>query len=186
MILAILRTGVLPSLAARRRITSSASYDAKPHMELTRNLKLDEVARLKPTPPHAVAPDATIGDAVRLMRQKHVGCLLVCENNHLVGIITERDLLKRVLAVSRPLSDTVDKVMTRDPTTVFSHDSVRRAMIRMQKGGYRHLPVVNDAGHPVGVLSVKRVIHYLAEHFPAAVYNQPPDAASFPNQRGGA
>ena len=37
-------------------------------MELTRNLKLDEVARLKPTPPHDIAPDATIGDAIRLMR----------------------------------------------------------------------------------------------------------------------
>ncbi len=155
-------------------------------MELTRNLKLDEVARLKPTPPHAVAPDATIGDAVRMMRQRHVGCLLVCEGTHLVGIITERDLLTRVLATGRPLSDTVDKVMTRDPITVLAHDSVRRAMLRMQKGGYRHLPVVNEASVPVGILSIKRVIHYLAEHFPAAVYNQPPDSASFPNQRGGA
>jgi CBS domain-containing protein len=155
-------------------------------MELIRNLKLDEVARLKPTPPHSVAPDATIGDAVRLMRQKQVGCLVVCQDKHLVGIITERDLLTRVLATDRPLSDTVDKVMTKDPMTVFAHDSVRRAMVRMQKGGYRHLPVVDDAGRPVGILSIKRVIHYLAAHFPSAVYNQPPNAASFPNQRGGA
>jgi CBS domain-containing protein len=155
-------------------------------MELTRNLKLDEVARLKPTPPHAIAPDATIGDAVRLMRQKKVGCLLVCQDRHLVGIITERDLLTRVLATGRPLSDTVDKVMTADPRTVFAHDSVRRAMIRMQKGGYRHLPVVDEAGRPVGILSIKRVIHYLAAQFSAAVYNQPPNPDAFPNQRGGA
>lgn len=155
-------------------------------MELTRNLKLDEVAKLKPTPPYAIAPDATIGDAVRMMRQKHVGCLLVCEDRHLVGIVTERDLLTKVLAVGRPLSDTVDKVMTRDPTTVFAFDSVRRAMIRMKKGGYRHLPVVDDGGHPVGILSIKRIIHYLAGHFSSAVYNQPPNADAFPIQRGGA
>src|SRR5436190_9392873 len=97
-------------------------------MELIRNLKLDEVARLKPTPPHAVAPDATIGDAVRLMRSKHVGCLLVCDGKKLVGIITERDLLTRVLAIGRPLSDTVDAVMTADPRTVGSRDPIRRAL----------------------------------------------------------
>ena len=155
-------------------------------MELVNNLKLDEVSKLKPTAPHAVSPDATIGDAVRMMRQKQVGCLVVCQDKHLVGIITERDLLTRVLATSRPLSDTVEKVMTKDPTTVFAHDSVRRAMIRMQKGGYRHLPVIDDTGRAVGILSIKRVIHYLAEHFPAAVYNQPPTGNSFPIQRGGA
>lgn len=155
-------------------------------MELIRNLKLDEVSRLKPTAPHSIAPEATIGDAIRLMRQKQVGCLRVCEDKKVVGILPERDLLTRVMAIGRPLSDTVAKVMSRDPATVFANDSVRRAMIRMQRGGFRHLPVVDEAGRPVGILSIKRLIHYLATHFSAAVYNQPPSEDAFPVQRGGA
>jgi CBS domain-containing protein len=155
-------------------------------MDLTRNLRHNTVSRLKPTPPHAVEPDATIGDAVRLMRSKQVGCLLVCDNKKLVGILTERDVMTRVLAVGRPLSDTVRSVMTVYPRTVGSRDPIRRAIARMEKGGYRHLPVVDDAGKPVGILSVKRVVHYLAEHFASAVYNQSPAPRDFPAHRGGA
>jgi CBS domain-containing protein len=155
-------------------------------MELTRNLRHNAVARLKPTAPHSVPPDATIGDAVRLMRSKHVGCLLVCDGKVLVGILTERDVMTRVLAIGRPLSDTVDEVMTAQPRTVCSRDPIRRALSRMEKGGYRHLPVLDDTGKPVGILSVKRVVHYLAEHFASAVYNQPPAPRDFPSHRGGA
>ena len=55
----------------------------------------------------------------------------------------------------------------------------------MEEGGYRHLPVVDERG-PVGVLSVKRIVHYLVEHFPTTVYNLPPDPAVVPQQAEGA
>jgi CBS-domain-containing membrane protein len=44
----------------------------------------------------------------------------------------------------------------------------------MKSGGHRHLPVVDETGRPVGMVSAKGVVHYLVEHYPAAVYNQPP------------
>ena len=53
----------------------------------------------------------------------------------------------------------------------------------MEDGGYRHLPVVDDSGRPVGVLSVKRIVHYLVEHFPSTIHNQPPDPNQFPPRR---
>jgi len=56
----------------------------------------------------------------------------------------------------------------------------------MEEGGYRHLPVVDVTGKPLGVLSVKRIVHYLAEHFPATVYNLPPDPSSVPQSAEGA
>jgi predicted transcriptional regulator len=56
----------------------------------------------------------------------------------------------------------------------------------MQEGGYRHLPVIDDANHPIGILSAKRIVHYLVEHFPSAVYNQPPDPHQVPSTPGGA
>jgi hypothetical protein len=56
----------------------------------------------------------------------------------------------------------------------------------MDEGGYRHLPVVDEGGRPVGVLSVKRIVHYLVEHFPTTVYNLPPNPGAVPQEREGA
>ncbi|MGL4424211.1 MAG: CBS domain-containing protein [Gemmataceae bacterium] len=56
----------------------------------------------------------------------------------------------------------------------------------MQQGGYRHLPVVDAENRPVGMLSAKRIVHYLAEHFPMAVYNQPPEPGRVPDTAEGA
>ena len=115
-----------------------------------------------------------MADAVDLMRRDNVGCVLVCDGDRLVGLFTERDLMTRVLAVGKPLSHPVAEVMTPDPETVSPKDPVRLAVRKMKAGGHRHLPVVDEAGRPVGMVSVKGVVRYLVEHYPAAVYNQPP------------
>jgi CBS domain-containing protein len=155
-------------------------------MELARNLKVESISRLHPTPPLHVGPEQTVADAVALMREKAVGCLLVCQDGRLVGIFTERDLLRRVLATGVPLSTPVSACMTPNPVVVDEKESIRAAVRRMEEGGYRHLPVMGDTGKPVGVLSVKRVIHYLSEHFPTTVYNLPPDPGNFPQEAEGA
>jgi CBS domain-containing protein len=143
-------------------------------MELARNLRKDPVSRLDPSPPWSVERSATVADAVALMRRENVGCVLVCEGGRLAGLFTERDLMCRVLAVGKPLSLPVAEVMTPDPVTVLPRDPIRVAVRKMKAGGHRHLPVVDDDSRPVGLLSVKRVVRYLVEHYPAAVYNQPP------------
>jgi CBS domain-containing protein len=149
-------------------------------MELARNLKVECVSRLRPTPPRCLAADRTVAEAVALMRQASVGCLLVCRGGRLVGIFTERDLLRRVLAADRPLTTPLAEVMTPDPVAVRLKEPISAAVRHMQQGGYRHLPVVDEHGRPLGVLSVKRIVHYLVEHFPATVYNLPPDPDAFP------
>jgi CBS domain-containing protein len=143
-------------------------------MELARNLRKDPVSRLDPSPPWSVERSATVADAVALMRRENVGCVLVCEAGRLAGLFTERDLMCRVLAVGKPLSMPIAEVMTPEPVTVLPRDPIRIALRKMKSGGYRHLPVVDDDSRPVGLLSVKRVVRYLVEHYPAAVYNQPP------------
>ena len=80
----------------------------------------------------------------------------------------------------------VRDVMTPDPVTVEPKDSIRTAVKRMQSGNYRHLPVVDDANRPVGILSAKRIVHYLVEHFPHTIYNQPPDPKQVPSTAEGA
>jgi CBS domain-containing protein len=154
-------------------------------MDIARNLKIESVSRLHPTPPWQVTPTQTVAEAVALMREKSVGCVLVCLERKVVGIFTERDLLRRVMALGKPLSDPVGQVMTREPVTVHPKDPIATAIRRMEEGGYRHLPVVMD-DKPVGILSVKRIVHYLVEHFPATIYNLPPDCQTFLKRREGA
>jgi CBS domain-containing protein len=155
-------------------------------MDLSRNLKIESVSRLHPTPPRQVAPTQTVAEAVALMRQEAVGCLLVCAGQRLVGIFTERDLLRRVLAARKPLDLPVADCMTPNPVTVYLKDPIGVAVRRMEEGGYRHLPVVDENSRPVGVLSVKRIVHYLVEHFPGTVYNLPPDPGMVQQEREGA
>lgn len=143
-------------------------------MELARNLRKDPVAQLDPAPPRVVPRSATVADAVDLMRKDNVGCVLVCDGDRLVGLFTERDLMTRVLAVGKPLTQPVADVMTPNPETVSPKDPIRLAVRKMKSGGHRHLPVVDEGLRPVGMVSVKGVVHYLVEHYPAAVYNQPP------------
>lgn len=157
-----------------------------PHMEIARNLKIESVARLQPTAPRQIDGASTVAQTVDLMRREQVGCLLVVKDGKLIGIFTERDLLSRVLAPGKPLSQPIRDVMTPDPVTVEPKDSIRTAVKRMQSGNYRHLPVVDDANHPVGILSAKRVVHYLVEHFPNTIYNQPPDPKQVPDTPEGA
>lgn len=155
-------------------------------MELARNLKVDSVSRVHPTRPRHVAPAQSVAEAVRLMQQERVGCLLVCQEDKLVGIFTERDLLRKVLAADKPLSLPISDCMTPNPVVVHPKDPIATAVRRMEEGGYRHLPVVDEAGRPVGMLSVKRIVHYLVEHFPSTIYNLPPEPGAVPLEREGA
>jgi len=155
-------------------------------MDLPRNLKIESISRLHPTPPRQIQATQTVAEAVALMRQEEVGCLLVCKGPALVGIFTERDLMRQVLAARVPLDRPVADFMTPDPVCVRLKDPIGLAARRMEEGGYRHLPVVDELGRPVGVLSVKRIVHYLAEHFPGTVYNQPPDPGMVSQEREGA
>jgi CBS domain-containing protein len=155
-------------------------------MDLARNLKSETVARLYPSQPWLVQATQPVADAVKLMREKKVGCVLVCDpQRRIVGIFTERDLLRRVVAQGKPLDVPMGDCMTANPITVHPQDSIGCAIKRMQKGGYRHLPVVID-DKPVGILSVKRIVHYLVEHFPSMVYNLPPHSAPAQPRREGA
>jgi CBS domain-containing protein len=154
-------------------------------MDLAKNLKVESVSRLHPTPPRMVQPTQTVAEAVALMRQERVGCLLVCENQKLIGIFTERDLMRRVMAQGKPLTIPVRACMTPDPVFVHPKEPIGSAVRRMEEGGYRHLPVVDD-GKPIGILSVKRIVHYLVEHFPGTVYNLPPDPGVVQQEREGA
>jgi CBS-domain-containing membrane protein len=84
------------------------------------------------------------------------------------------------------LSRPVREVMSTNPVTVSTKSTVGEAIQRMAAGGYRHLPIVDDSGQAAGVVAVRGIVHYLVEHFPATIYNLPPQSNSAPAQREGA
>src|ERR1700677_4069870 len=101
-------------------------------MDLARNLKVESVSRLNSTAPLHIRPDQTVGDAVALMRQARVGCVLVCENGMLIGIFTERDLMRDVLAAGKPLTMTIAEVMSPEPMVVHHKQAIGVAIQQMQ------------------------------------------------------
>src|SRR5690242_12709199 len=95
-----------------------ADRNKRKAMELARNLRVESVCRLQPTPPLCLEPVRPVAEAVSVMRQHGVGCVLICERGRLVGIFTERDLLCRVLAPGRGLNLPLSDCMTPRPVVV--------------------------------------------------------------------
>ncbi len=102
-----------------------------------------------------VAETMTVRDAASLMAKRHIGAVLVMEGARLIGIFTERDLMSRVVAAGiDPDKTPIGQVMTRNPDTIAGDEAAIEAVRKMQRFGYRHLPVVNGA-QVVGIISVR-------------------------------
>src|SRR5207244_1315365 len=102
---------------------------------------------------------ATALDASRKMIDEKVGALLVLEGDRLVGIVSERDIVARVVVKERDAEKTlVSEVMTADVRTVSEGASLLSALEVMHEGRFRHLPVVDGAGKVIGMLSVRDVL----------------------------
>jgi len=126
---------------------------------IQRSLMEDPVSVLGQHTPITVRPDTPIHDAIQTMLTHDIGALLVTdEKGKLVGIVSERDLLTKVAGEVGPTEPRpVRDFMTRNPETVVATDTLAFALGKMDGGGYRHLPVVQD-GRPVSVISVRDVL----------------------------
>lgn len=155
-------------------------------MSLRENLTHDAADALRFRKPVEIASDATVADAIQLMKAHDVGYVLVTDGGTLKGIFTERDVLTKVLAGELTLQTPIADVMTRDPQSVDDRCSVATIIKKMHQGGFRHMPVVDGTGQVQGMVSVKRIVEYLVEHVPSAVFNLPPEPAQHQAAREGA
>ncbi len=144
------------------------------------------IKNLKIHKPVTVAPTQRVVEAVALMQEKKLGCLLVTERETMVGIFTERDVLTRVFGRKDLDRLLVKDVMTAKPESFQQDDSIAYVLNAMSVGGYRHVPVVNDQGRPIAVISVKDIVNFIIEHFPEEVLNLPPEPIRTTGQREGA
>lgn len=104
-----------------------------------------------------LSPEASVMDAARLMTEKHIAAVIVVDTDgRMIGIMTERDITQRVVAKDKaPSTTVVADVMTGNPDTLQAEDRASDALELMQVRGYRHLPVVDDQGKCLAVVSVR-------------------------------
>jgi CBS domain-containing protein len=104
----------------------------------------------------SIAPGASVYDALSMMADKDVGALLVMENNQLVGILSERDYARKVILHNKSSRETlVSEIMTSRVVTVHPGQTVQECLELMTANRFRHLPVVDEEDHVVGVISMR-------------------------------
>jgi CBS domain-containing protein len=124
-----------------------------------------------------VTPQQELVPAAELMREKHIGFLVVVEEyGRPIGVLTDRDIVISVVAKrADPSLLTVADVMTRDPTTADEEESVVSALRTMRRIGVRRLPVVGSNGLLTGILSLDDVLDLLANELAevsGAIHNE--------------
>jgi len=105
-----------------------------------------------------VKPDDSVFEAIRLMASKNVGALLVMEDDHIVGIITERDYARKVILKDRSSKETrVSEIMSDKVLYVTPEDTADSCMALMTERRIRHLPVI-DNGDLIGLISTGDIV----------------------------
>jgi CBS domain-containing protein len=133
-----------------------------PSNRVEKSLMEDPVGVLPAHAPTTVPADTPLAAAIARMLEGNVGAVLVVDAaGRLIGILSERDLLEKVAGVHATYADLpVGRFMTARPETVAPTDTLNFVLQKMDTGGYRHVPVVED-GRPVGVVSVRDMIRHI-------------------------
>ena len=119
----------------------------------------------------SIGPNAMVFDAIRLMDEKNVGALPVVDNGKLVGIVSERDYMRKVILKGRSSKDTpVSDIVTKQVLTVNPTNSVTECMRIMTERRVRHLPVL-EGTELVGILSIGDVLNWLLSAQKATIEN---------------
>ena len=139
-----------------------------PATAVERALLTDRVRMFQGRQPMTVAASTSLRDVIRQLVENKVGCVLVTEGHKLLGIFTERDALLKVgdraaEMAQRPISEFMTKRVETLPPTA----KIAFAVHRMSQGGYRHVPVANENGEPIGIFSVRDILSYLTSKLSA-------------------
>jgi len=138
--------------------------------------KVSEILSSKGSTIHQIDKSATVFDAAVRMNEYKIGALIVVENGRLAGIISERDVLSRVVAMRKdPAATSVSDVMTTQVACCRPNTKIEDARAIMRDRKVRHLPVVDDEEHLLGMISIgdlnayrldgqAATIHYLEEY----------------------
>lgn len=121
-------------------------------------MKVEEILHVKGDSVHTTSPETSLSDAITKLVQCNVGSLVVCDGDDMVGILTERDILRACAAHKRPLGElTVRDHMSSKVITGTPDDDVADVMGLMTSHRMRHLPIMKD-GKMIGIVSIGDVV----------------------------
>jgi len=143
-------------------------------MELTKRLREEPIRHLPLNEPIVIREDTTIAALVQMLAEGNRGCVLVEKEGRLHGLVSERDILRKVIEKKLPVEDPASTIMSTDIKTLNPDETLARAIQVMTAGGYRHVPLVDSHRGILGIITARNIIDYISEHFPAEVFNLPP------------
>jgi CBS domain-containing protein len=133
-----------------------------PATPVERALLTDRVRLFQGRRPLLVSPTMPVREVLRLLVDNRVGCVLVAEQGRVVGIFTERDVLMKLGERAVEWGDRpVAEFMTSKVESLPPSAKIAFAVHRMDQGGYRHVPVLDEQGQAVGIFSVRDILSYL-------------------------
>ncbi len=145
----------------------------------------EPISALEPRQPVCVSADTQLREAVALMKESHRGCVLVVEGAVLIGILTERDILRAVQENIDTSAAPVGSLMTPKPEALRREHGIALALNMMSEGGFRHIPLTDASGRPVGIIAMRDIVKFICSMFPDATLTVPPDPTAIPTEYGG-
>ncbi|MEX2246512.1 MAG: CBS domain-containing protein [Dehalococcoidia bacterium] len=134
----------------------------------------DPVSALGLPPPVSIGRDATVGEALSAVQRHGMGYVLIVDAGRPVGLLSEREVLMKIVARDVKYTEGVDKYMSGRLEVLTLKDPIAAAIKIMDAGIEQNIPIIDEAGRAVAVLRTLDIIHFLAEAFPAQVLNMPP------------
>lgn len=137
----------------------------------------EKIRSLKLQQPLSVPSGSSVRQVIETVQQHHAGAVLVREGRRPIGIMTERDVLMKIVARDVNQDEPVDRFMTPSPRTLTADRTIGEAISLMNSEGFRNIPIVDaESGEATALFRIADIIHHLAESFPAHVLNLPPRA----------
>ncbi|MFI5262792.1 MAG: cyclic nucleotide-binding/CBS domain-containing protein [Candidatus Limnocylindrales bacterium] len=152
----------------------SSSPKGAVRVTTARSLHAEKVTALASREPLTVDLGTPVAAVIQRMRAARGEPALILRDGRLAGIFTERDVLLKVLGHDVPPGAPVDDYMKRDPHAMTAEATLGEAAHLMDRGRFRHVPIVDGEGRPLLTLRQQDILAYIAEAFPAEILNLPP------------
>ena len=143
-------------------------------MVIRGTFKTDPISALLLPPPVSIGRDATVGAALQAVQRHAKGYVLIVENEKPVGIMSEREVLMKIVARDVKYDSNVASFASPNPYTLRETDRIGEAVQLMSDTSADNIPIIDKAGRALAVLRTVDIIHFLAEVFPEQALNLPP------------
>jgi len=148
----------------------------------------DSLSGLELNPPVIVRSGTSVHDAIKQIQKQGAGCILIVEKGVLTGILTERDILLKIIGKGLDHKQIIiDDYMTSNPEYLKMDDPIAYAFNKMTVGGFRHIPIVKKGKKPVALVSLVDIVNYISNYFSDDIINLParPQRKPLDNREGG-